>query len=222
MNGKFNCPDGVCRDTNAIASCGTTCQACPTKPNATASSCTNGVCGYVCNTNYFKCADGTCSRNLWDFEMAGDTQGWIAPPVAGQANPVTLSTSGVQKHGGSLSLAAMNPGSNFDMLVEAPICGSQATDLTGKKVSLWYFMDFQIFNHFPANNDICLNWYYSDGTDPSTNCGSISPGWNLLSRPVLESPQKVAAFGVELLLFSGASDSSAGTLYIDDVQITNN
>jgi hypothetical protein len=177
------------------------------------------VCGYTCNTSFLQCTDGTCSRDVWDFET-GDVQGWSA--VDSSAGVANLTASTAQKFSGTYSLSVRNPAQNYDLSVSASLCSSMATNLTGKKLSLHFFLDFAVVNDFPANNQICINWFYSDGTPSSSACFSImTNGWSQISRTFQDSPTKIAGVGVELFLFSGASDGSVGTMYLDDIQITN-
>ena len=75
-NGKYNCPDGVCRDTNNVTSWRNWLPAVRAEGQRHASAELQwaSACGYACNTGYLLCGDGSCARASWDFET-GDLQG---------------------------------------------------------------------------------------------------------------------------------------------------
>jgi hypothetical protein len=57
-SGKHDC-NGLCVADSSPGSCGTSCSACSTPTNGTA-TCSAGACGVTCNTGYKKCSDDSC------------------------------------------------------------------------------------------------------------------------------------------------------------------
>lgn len=103
-NGKYNCPDGVCRDTNTVASCGTACQTCPNPGVANAAAaCQANQCGFACNAGFERCGTmSRCQANRWTFED-GTVQGFVQDTVPDGGSVRVISGDA---HGGTRSLSS--------------------------------------------------------------------------------------------------------------------
>lgn len=168
-----------------------------------------------CKDGFMLCGDGACQPSRWDFET-GDVQGW--GPSATSTATVAVTTS--PKFDGQFALAGRNPTGNFDVTLTVPICGARPTNLTGKTITARYFLDFEVISKLKLGRT-CLG--YSSGGDfvtGSTCSDDLTPGWHEVSQ-VIDATASVTAIGVEVQMFSGSMYSSAGTVYVDDVSISN-
>jgi hypothetical protein len=195
-NGKYSCPDGVCRDTNTVTSCGTGCQPCPQKPNATATSCTNAVCGYTCNAGFFLCGDGSCGRRTWDFE-GGDLQAVYALTQNSNSFEMVSVRTDVA-HSGTHALAGrlLNNEDFYFVDIRAPLCGTQGADLTGRTISAWVLS--------PVRAYICIQ---------DTCTVAEVAQWTYV-----ETTQLGSASEVKILVMGGGPWN--GRVYVDDITVS--
>jgi hypothetical protein len=146
----------------------------------------------------------------------GGVQGW-AP-----ADPSTakVSTTTVRSSDGLSSLEGQNPPDNFDVLLKVPICNGESTNLAGKRISMKVALDFEVVTQLKLGRT-CAVWWNGDSSSQGDSCSSdASPGWHQIDQAIDNSGGNVTAIGVEVQMFSGSMYSSAGTVYVDDVRIS--
>ncbi|HEY2899061.1 MAG TPA: hypothetical protein VGL59_00695 [Polyangia bacterium] len=213
-NGGYNCPDGVCRTTNTVFSCGTACQPCASKVNATATSCTNGVCGYTCNSGYLQCGDGTCSRSTWNFED-GTVEGFAEDTIPDDNATITVINGG---HSGAKALSSQYAAPSFVQVyigaIVGGLCGANGLPAQGRTASGWV----RLSGSFEDATSCELEYFTAD-TDVDFTAGQEVTGvlgqWTHVTVP-LASPM---VYRLRLRCFTHAT--AAGTLQmdIDDVTI---
>jgi hypothetical protein len=221
--GTCNSSTGVCSMPNA-----------PDNTSCTSSlygSCQSGACACYQGVSPVTCTTGASCMN-WGFE-SGTAEGWgmdAMNPALGVTN-ITVSSS--HFHTGSRSLAvtigigAYSPNSSRAVSVAVPLCASSGTaNLSGYTFSAWvYFTVTQGSIPMNAANLIQAS------VRSTTGFGDVA-GYTPVSQSTINQWLQVqgdltgATAGGEIVIYvdfplaSVSSEGFAGTMYVDDVQIT--
>lgn len=153
------------------------------------------------------------------FEGASVPAGWTSWAVGATFSPLALSSA--QAHTGSKSAYANITYSGANQLGQIYIVFNPAVNLTGKNVTLWYYLD-----KLPASTGNQLEIYANSlGGDGGADTALVIGTWIQITYPLSYTPGGVnpsSVWEVGIVLYTtGAATGPFNTvnLYVDDVSI---
>ena len=226
---------------HAVGTCNTSTGICSTPTaadNTTCSSdlygiCHSGSCGCYQGVSPVSCTGGPSCMN-WGFE-SGTVEGWGFDPQSGTQGVTKVAVSTAHAHTGtyalavSIAIAKYSGDDSRGFTVAVPLCSPGTVSLAGYTVSFWvYFTVSQ--GTMPMNAANLINGQFEvfdtlseNGTDTYIAVGqSTINQWLHFQANVVQSDalNNYAVIAAEFPIADPTSEGFAGTMYVDDFQLS--